>query len=181
MRGIRSGSPLTKNFDNYPLCAYNGHMKKEIKAYAAGIFDGEGYIGIDKVSKSTGSKNYHYGIRVIISQKDGLIMDWLKDNFGGNVYHQKREQKYSIYRWRIHSKKAVEFLKNIYPYVLIKKSQIDLAIKFDKERIEKLTKNRLGKDGKFIQLSEQDMEWRVSMKEELMKIKKIYNKHTKSS
>lgn len=151
-------------------------MKQEIMAaYTAGIFDGEGYVGIDRISKSTGSKTIHHGIRVVISQKDGLIMNWLKSNFGGNVYQQRNNTDYFIYRWRIHSKKAAYFLETIYPYLIIKKEQVKLALEFVNEREVRHSKSRTNKKtGKFLQLSQEECNWRIEMKEKLSKLKKVY-------
>jgi len=151
-------------------------MKKQIiAAYAAGIFDGEGYVGIDKVSKSTGSKTIHYAVRIVISQKDGSLMNWLKSNFGGNVYQQRNGTNYSIYRWRIHSRKAQQFLAMIYPYLVIKKEQAKLALEFFDERKERFESQRTDKKtGKFNVISQEELNWRIGMKEKLSKLKKIY-------
>lgn len=150
-------------------------MKKEtIAAYAAGIFDGEGYVGIDRVGKSTGSKKIHHSIRIVISQKDGAIMDWLKANFGGNIYSQRNGTQYSIYRWRIHSKKASDFLKFVYPYLVIKKKQAKFAIWFIEQRNKRRERIKVGKDGRFTVLSEKELLWRVEMKKRLEKMKKDY-------
>jgi hypothetical protein len=154
--------------------------KKHIASYAAGLFDGEGYVGIDTISRSNKSINFNLGVRVIISQKDGLIMNWLKDNFGGNVYQQRNGSKYFIYRWRLHSKKAVKFLETIYPYAIIKKPQIKFAIKFDKERDTRWSKNgKTGKDGKFSRTSKEEIELRNVRKQELSNLKKVFIEYKK--
>ena len=154
-------------------------MKQEnIAAYAAGIFDGEGYVGIDRVSKSKGSKKIHHSIRIVISQKDGAIMDWLKNNFGGNIYSQRNGTLYSIYRWRIHSKKAADFLKFVYPYLIIKKRQAKLAIWFMKQRDKRRKPVKVGKDGRFTLLSEKELLWRIEIKHKLEALKKDYKVST---
>jgi hypothetical protein len=155
--------------------------KKEISAYCAGLFDGEGYVGIDKTSVSHGKvRKIHHSIRVVISQKDGAIMNWLKERFGGNVYEQRNGTKYSIYRWRIHSLKAVQFLKCILPYVVIKKKQVEFAIAYYEESKEHaLVSARSSSTGRYVLLTEKEIKWRLKKKDELMKMKKEYIIYTK--
>lgn len=150
-------------------------------AYAAGIFDGEGYIGIDSICISNGKRRIaHLGLRIVISQKDGIIMDWLKDNFGGNVYKQRNGSKYYIHRWRIHSDSADRFLRFIYPYVLIKKPQVEFALSFNKERKERIkANNRSMLNGRFTRLTEEELQWRINKKAELSEMKKQYSPYTR--
>ncbi len=157
--------------------------KKEIAAYAAGIFDGEGYVGIDKTSVSSGhEKRMNHGIRVVISQKDGAIMYWLKEHFGGNVYSQRNGTKYSIYRWRAHAEKAEQFLLRILPYVIIKKKQVEFAIAFNQERKAKvLASGRSRSNGRYTVLTDEDIQWRLDKKAELIALKKFYIPYTKDS
>lgn len=153
-------------------------MNEYIYAYAAGLFDGEGYVDIYQATKSKSSKNCSLMLRVIISQKDGLIMNWLKNNFGGNVLFSQRNDSY-IYRWEIRSKAAEQFLNQIYPFAKIKKEQIELALKFQKTKGNYL--NTLKGHQKFRSLSEQEMKERFEIKEMLKKIKKEYRPYNKTS
>ena len=152
--------------------------QNQIKAYAAGIFDGEGYVDIYKASTSTASKSPSLMLRIIISQKDGLVMNWLQDNFGGNVVLERRKETY-IYRWDIRSQAAKRFLLQIQPFVLIKKEQIDLAIKYEEEK-EKYLLTLKGHQG-FRQLSEDEISRRMKMREDLRKLKKEYKPYIKSA
>jgi len=149
---------------------------KENACYAAGLFDGEGYVGIDKTSVSSGkARSVHRGVRVIISQKDGRIMNWLKDNFGGNVYSQRNGTKYSIYRWRTHAEKADKFLRCIQPYVIIKKPQVDFALDFNDERKKRtIIQGRSIKSGKYLPMTEDEIAWRLQKRDELVALKRDY-------
>ncbi len=151
--------------------------QNQINAYAAGIFDGEGYVDIYKATQSKASKSPSLMLRIIISQKDGLIMNWLQDNFGGNVNLERRKETY-IYRWDIRSQAAKRFLMEIRPFVLIKKEQIDLAIKYEEEKERYLTTLK-GSQG-FRQLSEDEINRRMEMREELKKLKKEYKPYIKN-
>ena len=134
---------------------YNVSMNKQILSYTAGLFDGEGYVDIYSATKSKNSKSQNLMLRVVISQKDGGIMNWLEDNFGGYVRMERRNDSW-IYRWDIRSKMAEKFLILIEPFIKIKKEQVKIAIAFSKikgnyldtlkgsQGFRKLTKNELG-------------------------------------
>ena len=99
-------------------------MKQISFAYAAGIIDGEGCIQIQK-RKSGG-----YRMLVLISNTDGRMIDWFIDNFGGRkknhlIGHKKWK---NCWEWIIYGRNAGKFLEKIYPYLVIKKEQADLAI-----------------------------------------------------
>lgn len=151
--------------------------KIETLAYAAGLFDGEGYVDIYKATQSKASKSPSLMLRVVISQKDGLIMNWLQDNFGGNVNKESRQDSY-IYRWDIRSQAAKRFLLLIQPFVLIKREQADLAIRYENDK-EKYLETLKGFRG-FRQLSEDEINNRLKMREELKKLKKEYKPYTKN-
>lgn len=125
-------------------------------AYVAGLFDGEGYVDIYQASTSKNSKSPSLMLRVIISQKDGGIMNWLEEKFGGYVRMEKRKESW-IYRWDIRSQQAKQFLESILPFLKIKTAQVKLAIEFEEVKgkyletlkgtqgFRKLTKNEIGK------------------------------------
>lgn len=92
--------------------------------YWAGIIDGEGYIGIVR-QKSVENLT----VIVAVSITDRRIPDLLKEQFGGSVISVKRRESYrTIYAWKIYAKKAEAFLREIYPYLIIKKNQATLAL-----------------------------------------------------
>jgi hypothetical protein len=152
-------------------------MNIETRAYAAGIFDGEGYVDIYMASTSKASKSPSFMLRVIISQKDGRIMNFLKENFGGSVLLEHRTGSY-IYRWDIRSRAAERFLTEIYPFVMIKKEQVDLALGF--ERKKGIYLNTLKGSQGFRQLSDKEIQWRFEARESLKKMKKEYAPYIKN-
>ncbi len=93
-------------------------------AYVAGFFDGEGSINLLTRPRP---KNTEYSLTVAIGQKDGETLDWIKENFGGNVYVVKRDNSFF---WVCTHKKAISFLKTILPYLRYKKPQAIVAINF---------------------------------------------------
>ena len=93
-------------------------------SYIAGFFDGEGSINLLTRIRP---KNTEYSLTVAIGQRDGMTLDLIKENFGGNIYFVKRD---GSYYWVITHKKAVKFLKEILPYLQYKKPQALVAIQF---------------------------------------------------
>jgi len=87
-------------------------------AYAAGIFDGEGslqaYIGggPDRTTLIFG---------VSVSQKNDVLLYWLKERFGGEVYRSKSY----IPRWHVSTNRAVEFLRVIRPCLVVRGKDVD--------------------------------------------------------
>ncbi len=150
-----------------------------INAYAAGIFDGEGYVDIYSATPPKASKSPSFLIRVIISQKDGRLINWLESNFKGHVYSARKEGKYPIYRWDSRAQNALNFLKAIQPFVVVKKDQVDLAIKFE-ERKQQYVFMPKGSQG-FNKISPEEIKWRLEMKDNLKSLKKNYIPYTKNS
>lgn len=91
----------------------------------AGFFDGEGCIGISKRQRT---ENYiEYAVRISIGQNDGAIMDWIQENYGGNVYLVKRDNSFM---WVATNLVAHKVLERMLPYLKYKKPQALLAISF---------------------------------------------------
>jgi hypothetical protein len=116
-------------------------MEEEKLAYIAGIMDGEGSIMIQRqASKSFMEQRakrgcYHsdYAPAFRIGMQERVALDLIVSVTGlGEVveekpYHHKRP----MYRWVLRSKYDItEFLTLILPYLLVKKEQAKLALKF---------------------------------------------------
>ena len=145
-------------------------MKNELNlSYLAGFFDGEGSISILKRSKDAKWNISHF-LRVSIGQKDGKTLDWIKDNFGGNVYLVKRD---SSFVWALSDNKAYEFIKIILPYLRYKKPQAELAIRFQENRI---VNSRRYTKHKHTALTQEEMGEREKMFNEMKLLKKDFIK-----
>jgi hypothetical protein len=73
-------------------------------AWAAGIFEGEGYTGLTNECSV-----------VVISQKDPWLLLKLQRQFGGNV--QNPNNGSTCYRWGIYGARARGFLMTIFTYL----------------------------------------------------------------
>ena len=105
--------------------------KEEKLAYLAGIIDGEGTITIFHYKRLN---RYYLTVEVYNNSKE--LIDWLINNFGGDsrpIHSASRliQTNWKItYVWRISNNETLNFLKAVYPYLLVKKEQCEIAIKF---------------------------------------------------
>jgi hypothetical protein len=105
-------------------------MKKTDLAYIAGLFDGEGSIGIYR--KTNKSRKYSY-LQCIVQMANEFIPRLLQMHFGGNMFVDKKfhgKNKAVSYRWEVVSRQAVDFLVTVYPYLRLKLAEAKLGIDF---------------------------------------------------
>jgi len=93
-------------------------------AYAAGIVDGEGTITLHDHGKRT-------ALTVAVFNSEPRVCVWLQERYGGSIGQNIRPDPHRImYAWRCSSSLASKFLNNIYPYLIIKKQQADIALAY---------------------------------------------------
>lgn len=87
-------------------------------AYAAGFFDGEGCVRLQR------NNNGGYSLRVVVSQKDPKPLAWMRERWGGSFdkYPSNVAWMYYLYSWSTHN-----FLVSVSPFLLVKKQQVLLA------------------------------------------------------
>lgn len=107
-------------------------LKETEKAYLAGLIDGEGCIGINK----SGPKQYKLYIQITVCDQD-LNIYWQRRTgrggiYDGRKYTEKNPKWRPTFTWKINSNDAYELLEEIYPYLLIKREQADIALEFQK-------------------------------------------------
>ena len=97
-------------------------------AYVAGFVDGEGCINFARSRKQTFP-------RLLVVNTNRAILGKLKDRFGGDIQPQAKHNGWKqAYQWRISNGKCVECLKNISPWIEIKKPQLALVLAWDAAR-----------------------------------------------
>ena len=107
-------------------------------AYTAGIFDGEGCIGIYRHKDKRLRKGFNYFLCVSIWSTNQWLIQWLKMNYGGCTLLRPKfsEEAYTskkpIWKWQLTARKAREFLELILPYLYLKRPEAELAISFQK-------------------------------------------------
>jgi transposase-like protein len=97
-------------------------------SYWAALFDGEGYVGVivreeDRLAV----------LRVSITNNHKGVLEMLVPEFGGQLYppkHYGETQGKGSWTWVAHAERAINFLRRVLPYLIIKKPQAALATTF---------------------------------------------------
>jgi hypothetical protein len=101
-------------------------MKKEVSAYIAGFLDGDGSVRIQFQPRKNS-----FRVRAIISlaQKWGKEKElcWIRNQLGIGYLYQRNDR---ITELRVEGHEAIgKILKELKPYILFKKKQIELVLK----------------------------------------------------
>jgi len=92
-------------------------------AYAAGFFDGEGYIGIRK-------RDMRYSLVIEAVNKDRSPIQFLKETLGGSITERPPSRGRCLhYRWQLSGLPAATALEKIIPYLVCKKERALLGIR----------------------------------------------------
>ena len=94
------------------------------KAYAAGIVDGEGCVRLASRAK----KYVTPSVQVSNTRFD--LLQWLKERWGGSVYFCKepRTNRKPHGVWSVCGQKAISFLRDVQPFLLIKNEQAQIIL-----------------------------------------------------
>lgn len=110
---------------------------REKLAYLAGIIDGEGSIMLWK-SDIDPKRRGQFNLRINVTSTDKCLIDWIFENFGGHRYEcnspsrQCQPKWKKQYIWTVPRPNILQFLIDIYPFLVIKKERCEIAIKFRK-------------------------------------------------
>lgn len=89
-------------------------------AYLGGLIDGEGYLKIEKWGT----------IRLIIGMTHKETIEWIYNNFGGNVTEQITPKGAPFYVWRMNQGKDLFYLLLlVIPFIITKKQTLIEAMK----------------------------------------------------
>ena len=108
--------------------------KKEILAFIAGVFEGEGSISVCNLSEKSWNKRTDYALKVRISNTDRPLLDWIVANYGGKIHKATTINNKIVWCWSVHSKQAERFLQTMMPYLICKKQRALLALEFRKTK-----------------------------------------------
>ncbi len=101
--------------------------RQEDLIWAAGFFDGEGCISIQKQQKQT---RLYYYMSVSVYQNDCRPLDDFLELFGGSILPEAPAQK-----WRASGRTAAAMLSEMLPYLRVKREQAITAIAFQERRL----------------------------------------------
>ena len=121
-------------------------VTENLKSYFAGLFDGEGYITIERRrgKKYENRKDNSLYARASIEIINREPLELAREIWGGVLYEHKRKEKNQrmLYTWILSCRMAGRFLKDIYPYMKIKHKQAELIFKLH-DRIDALRKENI--------------------------------------
>lgn len=96
--------------------------------YYAGLFDGEGSVAISLSAR----KFPILSVKLINAFQPALMHPLNK--FGGRIENNKASSKNALwvdtFSWKAQGNTAYEFLQWIYPFTIVKRDQVDIAIEF---------------------------------------------------
>jgi len=126
------------------------------KRYIAGFIDGEGYISVVKHKDTRLKRGYTLFpiFRITNSNKTALqkINEFIKGRIKSNGISRNKNHK-QVYRIEvIELKRIKDILKEIKPYLIIKKGQAELMFDFCNKRLNYESRNYTDDDFKFPKL-----------------------------
>jgi hypothetical protein len=98
-------------------------------AYFAGLFDGEGYIGIRRVSRTGWHGNGTYALQLTIANTIRSPLDEAQAIWHGKVVKGQGTNR-PCFHWHLHGRMAAAFLQDILPYLRIKRQQAEVALEY---------------------------------------------------
>jgi hypothetical protein len=104
-------------------------------AWAAGFFDGEGCVMVE-VSKEKNCKHgFRTSLHTTVTQTSLPCLQLYLEKFGGSITTSENKtptgRRWAVqYRWIARNEEALVFLKAIEPYVIVKKEQVEAALKY---------------------------------------------------
>ena len=103
------------------------------KAYLAGIMDGEGSIGA-YIYRYRSYRHYIFQIQIMITTTNRELVDYLTRITGGifGITSRPKTDRWKETYWlKVYKKHSKEFLRNIFPYLVIKKHQAQIFLDMD--------------------------------------------------
>jgi hypothetical protein len=119
-------------------------------AYMAGIVDGEGCFFMCKLPKKAGDGyvTEHYRGLLKIDNTDIRLLDWIDTAFSGTSSARcrstsTRKFEREVFTWTATGDRLLDLCEQILPYLVIKKEQCAIMIKFRKTYTAQLGSNKL--------------------------------------
>ena len=112
-----------------------GNDRRLDLAWAAGFFDGEGYIGINPARRSRNNTR-SYTLVTTVGQVGPEPIHKLQSILGGRVYrYEKRpDNRGAVSVWQASSGSAAMALSMMLPFLVVKSEQAALALEFQRTK-----------------------------------------------
>lgn len=100
-------------------------------AYLAGIIDGEGSIGIERLKPTKNRKKDYYVCRLTVINTNEDIMQLLRRYLKGNYDKRKLiPGRKPCFRWHVFGNELQWALAILEPYIVIKSKQLDVVMNY---------------------------------------------------
>ena len=106
-------------------------------AYAAGIIDGEGWVGMNYLPAEHASlkgkrRSPMFRCCVEVIMVDPRIPMWLCERFGGSVrsYASRKPGHRGTHKWTLQHRQAEAFCRLIAPYLMLKREQAEIIVSY---------------------------------------------------
>lgn len=110
------------------------HHEEVHKAYLAGIFDGEGHISLMPNQSGT------FNIKVGITQKNWAFIKGIQEKFDGSIDAVNPKGVWQCYFTS--ALKCKTFLEYVLPYLILRKTEAELAIAYCTLRLQLQARGR---------------------------------------
>lgn len=101
-------------------------------SYAAGLFDGEGFVRCAIWNKPN-SPHVRYQIIAGVANTYRPVMEELHSQYGGYLHENRHDLRNPrnrvVFNWQVASQVASSFFHHVLPFLIIKKEQVELAMK----------------------------------------------------
>jgi hypothetical protein len=104
-------------------------------AWAAGFFDGEGCVMVEMSKEKACLHGYRTSLHTTVTQTSLPCLQLFLERFGGSISTSENRtpngRRWAVqHRWVARNETALEFLQAIEPYVVVKKEQVQAALKY---------------------------------------------------
>lgn len=97
----------------------------EVKAYAGGLFDGEGSVEIGWNRNKRSMR-----MRCIVRMTTKAPVEFMQSRFSGSLNPGKRGKNRQQWSWVVSSQEAAVFLREVMRYLKVKKEEAMIALEF---------------------------------------------------
>jgi hypothetical protein len=106
-----------------------------VLAWASGFFDGEGCVVVELSKSPASAAGYRTSLHATVTQTSIPCLEIFVKHFGGAIktyqFTSPNSTRWAVqYTWAVRNEKALEFIKAIRPFSVVKASQIDEALKY---------------------------------------------------
>lgn len=103
--------------------------------WAAGFFDGEGCVIVEISKEKKCRHGFRTSLHATVTQTSLPCLELYLKRFGGSIktsdYQTPNGRRWAVqYVWVVRNEAAVEFLRAIQPYTVVKREQINVALQY---------------------------------------------------